>query len=286
MTSWVVRVPASSANLGAGFDVLAMALSLRADFGIDTPPAGGVIVDEHHPGAVAYRRCGGNGAIWVRSPIPAGRGLGFSGAMRVGGALTALVERHGTDIATHGDAMAQVMRVTSELEGHCDNVAASLYGGVVVAAADSVMRVPIKFDPAIVVWLPDKASTSTDASRTRLPAMVTLADAVFNIGRCAMFVAACASGDFAALRAATQDRLHQSIRLEQVPQSAAAIDAALAAGAWAAWLSGSGPSVSMMCEPDDADALAAALPSTGHTKSLRIDHAGAVVTTDVADSDT
>jgi homoserine kinase len=91
-----------------------------------------------------------------------------------------------------------------------------------------------------------------------------------------MFVAACANGDVAALRAATEDRLHQQLRLEQVPESAAALDAALDAGAWAAWLSGSGPTIAALCDPGRAEEIAAVLPISGHVKLLRIDHEGVV----------
>jgi homoserine kinase len=112
---------------------------------------------------------------------------------------------------------------------------------------------------------------------------VSRADAVFNLGRVATFVAACARGDVASLQIATDDRLHQPHRLALVPASAAAIQAALVAGAWAAWLSGSGPTVALMCEPARAEEIAAQLPAGGHTKLLRIDHEGVIATaTDVA----
>lgn len=275
---WAVRVPASSANLGAGFDVLGMALTLHADVGVGVPPAGAQAADEHHPATIAFRRLGGDGPLWVRSPIPAGRGLGFSGAVRVGGAAAALVQRDGEAALDDAAARAEVLAVTADLERHADNVAASLYGGVVIAVGTHVSRVPLAFDPAVVVWVPDATTTSTDQSRSRLSDTVSRADAVFNIGRAAAFVAACATGDHAALRYATEDRLHQQHRLAGVPGSAAALDAALGAGAWAAWLSGSGPTIAALCDIGSADALAAALPPGGHTKVLRIDHVGATVT--------
>jgi homoserine kinase len=275
---WAVRVPASSANLGAGFDVLGMALTLHAEAGVGAPPARARAADEHHPATVAFRRLGGVGPLWVRSPIPAGRGLGFSGAVRVGGAVAAVVQRHGEAALDDETARDEVLAVTADLERHADNVAASLYGGVVVAAGTHVSRVPLAFDPAVVVWVPDATTTSTDHSRSRLPDTVSRADAVFNMGRAAAFVAACTTGDHAALRWATEDRLHQEHRLAAVPGSAAARDAALDAGAWAAWLSGSGPTIAALCHIGRADELAAALPPGGHTKVLRVDHAGATVT--------
>jgi homoserine kinase len=276
MTGWVVRVPASSANLGAGFDVLGMALGLHAEAGVGEPPGGAVTTDERHPADVAFRRAGGTGRLWMRSPIPIGRGLGFSGAARVGGAAAAAVQRSGPSVLDDPAARADILTLTSELERHADNVAASIYGGVVVATDRGVVQVPLAFNPVVLVWVPNSATTSTDHSRGRLADTVSRADAVFNVGRAAMFVAACANGDVGALRAATEDRLHQSVRLELVPESAAALDAALAAGSWAAWLSGSGPTIAALCDPGRADEIAAALPRSGHVKLLRIDHEGVV----------
>jgi homoserine kinase len=181
---------------------------------------------------------------------------------------------------TDPDRRAAVLDVATALERHADNAAATLHGGLVAATgapAPTVTRVPLAIDPAVVVWVPDATTTSTDRSRRSLAPSVERADAVFNIGRVAMLVAACASGDVDALRAATEDRLHQPVRLAAVPGSAAALDAGLAAGAWAGWLSGSGPTVALWCDPDDAGAIAAALPAGGHTKTLRIDREGAVV---------
>lgn len=283
--TWSVRVPASSANLGAGFDVLGMALTLHAELGIGPPPSGAHVADEHHPAAVAFTHSGGHGALWVRSPIPMGRGLGFSGAVRVGGAAAAHVQRDGRGALDDHDVQSAVLDVAADLEGHVDNAAASLYGGVVVAAERSVARVPLAFDPAVVVWIPDSTTTSTDQSRTTLAASVLRDDAVFNLGRVGLFVAACATGDTTALRTATEDRLHQPDRLAAVPASAAALQAGLDAGVWAAWLSGSGPTVAMLCESARSEDVADLLPDSGHTKCLHIDHEGATFTEATSDAD-
>jgi len=274
---WAIRVPASSGNLGAGFDVLGMALTLHAEIGVGPAPVGAIVADAHHPASVAHRRLGGEGAIWVRSPIPMGRGLGFSGAVRVGGAVAALVQRDGREVLDDLESMCTVLSEVGLMEGHADNAAASLHGGVVAVAGDVATRVPLAFDPAVVVWIPGTITTSTDQSRTTLSESVTRSDAVFNLGRVATFVAACASGDAASLRLGTEDRLHQPARLAAVPETAEALSAGLDAGVWAAWLSGSGPTVAMLCESSRSDEVAAALPDDGHTKQLRIDHEGATV---------
>ena len=95
--SAVVRVPASSANLGPGFDTLGMALGLHAELGfVDSgTPDGANEADEHHPATIAFRRAGGVGRLWVRSSIPIGRGMGYSGAVRVGGLVAAHLQQHG-----------------------------------------------------------------------------------------------------------------------------------------------------------------------------------------------
>lgn len=277
----IIRVPASSANLGPGFDALGMALSLHAEAGVidGDVPAGALRVDQFHPAGVAFRRAGGDGDLWVCSPIPVGRGLGFSGAVRVAGIVAAHAQRHGSDPDRLSAHMPGMLALATKLEGHADNVAASLFGGIVATAAGHAVRIPLAFDPAIVVWIPS-FTTSTDESRTKMGSDVPLGDAVFNIGRTALLVAALAAGDTDALRSATQDRLHQDLRLASVEPSKEALRAALDAGAWCSWLSGSGPTVAAMCPLDDADELAASMPTEGHTKVLRIDHGGAVIEAD------
>jgi len=277
----IVRVPASSANLGPGFDALGMALTVYADVIVepvldDPVLAGAQLVDENHPASIAFRRNGGEGPLWIRSRIPVGRGMGFSGAVRVGGLVAAHAQRHGTDATGLQRALPDLLRLATELEGHADNVAASLYGGVVATAAGHAVRVPIALESAMVVWVPSFA-TSTDDSRRKLPESVPFVDAVYNIGRTALLVAAIAAGDVDALRAATEDRIHQDLRLATALPSRAALTAALDAGAWGAWLSGSGPSIAVMCAVADAEAIAAALPSEGHSKVLGIDRMGALM---------
>ena len=268
-----VRVPASSANLGPGFDTLGMALSLYAELGTGEAPEGAQQAGEGFPELIAFRRHGGEGPLWMRSSIPVGRGMGFSGAARVGGLVTAHVQRH-SELSE--DDLPELLALATELEGHADNVAASLYGGVVATAGGHAVRVPMSFDPAMVMWVPS-FRTLTEQSRGRLPDTVPFDDVVFNVGRVALLVAALAAGQVDALREATRDRLHQDVRLAAAEPSRNALEAALAAGAWAAWLSGSGPTVAVMCAADEAEDLAAALPEDGHTKLLRIDHGGATV---------
>lgn len=279
-----VRVPASSANLGPAFDSLGMALDVYAELGViadpddeaelATIPEGGRIADEYHPATKAFLAGGGSGHVWVRSRIPAGRGMGFSGAVRVGGLVAAAAQRRGVGGWTA--ETEQILGLATELEGHADNVAASLFGGVVATAAGRAVNVPLGLDPAVVLWIPSSLNTSTDESRSALPAEVAFADAVFNVGRTALLIAALAAGDASALRDATADRLHQDRRLARAEPSRDALAAGLAAGAWCGWLSGSGPTVALLCAAENAEAVRAALPD-GAGRQVRIDHAGTVI---------
>ena len=274
----IVRVPASSANLGPGFDALGIALEIHAHVGlIDESTDDAELskqVDENHPAWMAFAEAGGEGALWVRSPIPIGRGLGFSGSMRVGGAAIATVQRFGRQalVERHADVLA----VAAALEGHADNAAASLYGGVVTTDGARAVRVDTPLRPDVVLWIPEE-TTSTAASRTALPAAVPFDDAVFNVGRTALLVAALAVGDIAALAAATEDRLHQERRFVDAEASKLALRAGVDAGAWCGWLSGSGPTVAFFAEAGQGDLVVAALPSGGHGRVVAIDRQGSAL---------
>jgi homoserine kinase len=264
---WLVRVPASSANLGPAFDALAVALNRHIEVADRGTPA-----PETHPAVRAFREGGGVGTLALRATFPGGRGLGYSGAARVAGLVAAVVQHGGNPWLARDDLLAHATR----LEGHADNVAASLVGGVTAVAGGRMVKVPLDRRPAVVVWIPD-TETPTPRARRLLPDLVPFADAVFNVGRTALLVAALASGDTGALRSATEDRLHQDRRLARVPDSRAAMEAALHAGAWGAWLSGSGPSVAAFADPEVAADVARALPPSGRAHVLAIDDEGATV---------
>jgi homoserine kinase len=276
----IVRVPGSSANLGPGFDTLGMAVALHAEVAVvgdpGAVPEGGQLADDHHPATVAFRRAGGHGALWVRTSLPAGRGLGFSGAVRLAGIVSAHVQQHGPDPAALAGRHGEVLALATELEGHADNVAASLLGGVTATAAGRAVRIPMAIDAVLVLWVPS-FTTRTEQSRGRLAAQVPFADAVFNVAHVALLVGALASGDRAALRVAVADRLHQDARLASAAPSRAALDAALDQGALCAWLSGSGPTIAALCDPADAERIAAGLPDGGRARVVQIDHAGTTI---------
>jgi homoserine kinase len=272
-----VSAPASSANLGPGFDCLGLALDLPFELvtATDVPAgsAGFLDLEPTHPASIAFVAAGGDpgaGLRW-RSPIPPGRGLGFSGAARVaGGYLAALLDGLDEHSARSGS-----FRVAAELEGHPDNAAASAHGGFTVAAAGHVVSLPLPDGFSVLVWSPE-AETSTDASRRVLPERVDFDDAVFSTGRAALWVAAVASGRPDALRAACQDRLHQPGRLAARPDAARVLEHLLGLdGVSAAWLSGSGPTVAALVEAGPVPGTEPhALPLAGSVRVLQPTAAG------------
>ena len=267
-TGWVVRVPASSANIGPAFDAVAVALGTHLQVSADWEDA----APETHPAVRAFRGSGGQGRLCVRSRFPGGRGLGFSAAARVAGLLAAAAQQ-GRSVR---EVRADTLRAATELEGHADNAAAALHGGVVAVAGRQVVRVPLARDLGVVVWVPE-GETATASARRLLPEQVPFEDAVFNVGRTALLVAALAAGAVDVMRTATEDRLHQDRRLARARDTRVAIEAMLGAGAYAAWLSGSGPSAAAFVDRDNAAAVAAALPRGGRALVLDIDDEGAVI---------
>jgi homoserine kinase len=275
----LVSAPASSANLGPGFDCLGLALDLAFRLAVGAePPAGFHRAEDTHPAVGAFRAAGGDPGVplWWHSPIPPGRGLGFSGAARVAGAFAAARAAGLDPDAARGRAMA----IATRLEGHADNAAASAAGGFVVTAGPRVVRLAVGPEVRVVTWSPE-AATSTDASRRALPGVVALEDAAFSVGRAALWVAAVATGDLDALRVACEDRLHQDHRLADRPDSAATLRWLLdRADVLAAWLSGSGPTVAALTRAGDADGVAAGTPDGGRVRVLGVDDRGVHTVTD------
>lgn len=266
----IVSAPASSANLGPGFDCLGLALDLPFELTAHEPSdgEGWLVVEPTHPAAVAFRAAGGDGgtSLWWRSPIPPGRGLGFSGASRVAGAYLAgrLDELH------HDAARDGALQIAAELEGHADNATASGLGGFTVAAGPVSVSMQMPDGLAVVVWWPER-STSTDASRRVLPGAVPLADATFSIARAALWVAAVGTGDTSLLRTACQDRVHQPSRLAARPDSAEVLEHLLGDDrVVAAWLSGSGPTVAALVPASEGNGIAEALTATSGGRSRQL----------------
>jgi homoserine kinase len=251
------RAPASSANLGPGFDAVAVALGLyvtvevaeaeeltvtAAGHGADLPAGA-----EHLAARVATAVTGHDRlAIHVTSDIPVGRGLGSSGALAVATAAAA--------------GAPDPLERGAEADGHPENAAASTLGGLVTAATIDGRPVAhrLELDPALrfVLVVPDRELRTAEA-RAVLPTTVSRADAVFNIGRLGLLVAGLA--DHRRLRPeATEDRLHQDARGGLFPEAARLIAGLVSAGALGACWSGAGPSLLGLCTEDQVDPLAQA----------------------------
>lgn len=261
-----VQVPATVANLGPGFDCLAMALELYNV--VEAVLAAGLSVEVSGEGADVIPRDGKNlvyrtisrllSQLGVEVPglrlrlinqIPAERGLGSSAAAVVGGALVA------NALAGGKLGPRELVNFCSSLEGHPDNVTAALLGGIVVCVVDDGEVRWLKINPpprlTCVVAVPD-FPLSTRAAREALPAQVPLSDAVFNISRAAMLVASLQQGEFDLLGVATEDRLHQAYRSPFVPGLKKVMAAARLAGARGVALGGAGPAVVAFADANPA----------------------------------
>ena len=257
----LVRVPASSANLGPGFDVFAAALALHLElevsetdeFSVDT---GGDPVPEDRTNlcvrAFEALHPADGVRFEVRSEIPLARGLGSSAAAIVAGLMAA---DHMFELALSRE---DVYEKAVELEGHPDNVAAALHGGFVACVEGEVARLGVPIGLEAVLVVPDEAVRTREARRA-LPAQVPLADAVANVGRTALLVLGLARGDLSLIAHGLDDRLHQPHRAHLYPRSAELVAQAASLGALGATISGAGPTVLVWTAYEATGAVVAAL---------------------------
>jgi homoserine kinase len=253
----LLRVPASSANLGPGFDVLAAALSLQLEVEVQETGAFAVHTDLDVPRdrtnlvVHAFERLHPSDAFEFRisSEIPLTGGFGSSAAAIVAGLLAA-------DHLFELDA--DVLALAVELEGHPDNVAAALEGGFVICDGTRVHRFEPPMGLEAVLVVPDEA-VSTRAARDALPDSVPLADAVYNVSHAATLILGLATGDLDLIAAGLRDRLHQPYRAHLYPRSAELLERAPKLGALGATISGAGPSVLVWCQYEQTGQVVAAL---------------------------
>jgi homoserine kinase len=257
----LVRAPASSANLGPGFDCAAVALDLWNE--LEVTEGEGVIVEGE--GAGELPEDGTNLAVRAfalladpagkrfrcTNRIPLERGLGSSAAAIALG-LAAAVREGLSNTPLQGDLPGLLARGV-ELEGHADNLAAALLGGVTLTDGRTAWRVAGSLPLAPVLVVPERR-VATGESRATLPATVDRADAVFSSTRAALLGAGLAAGDAAMVTAGLADRLHEPYRPSPILDD---LRAQLPSSAAGATLSGSGPSVLVWAQ--DADAVAAEL---------------------------
>ena len=245
-----VRAPATTANLGPGFDCAAVALDLWNELEVRS---GNEEPDLDHVGVRAFARLAGlegRRFAWT-SRIPRARGLGSSAAVIALGLVAAALLEHGRLDA------AELFAEGLELEGHGDNLAAALLGGVCLTWGTELVRVADR-PPAVPIAVIPEATVSTAASRAALPSTVTHADAVFTAGRATLLGAALAGGSAELFAEAIADRLHEPYRAESAPLLGAVRDS-LPARALGATLSGSGPVVVVWAREEDAASCEAEL---------------------------
>jgi homoserine kinase len=252
-----VRVPASSANLGPGYDALAAALSLSLELEVEETGTEGVVVECDSPGVPCDR---GNLCVQafealhpadgltfrIRSEIPVSAGLGSSAAAIVAG-LAAADHMYELD--------APLFDLAAALEGHPDNVGAALYGGFVVCTDDGP---PARFDPVpglegVLAIPPDPVATAD--ARAAMPDLVPLADAVHNTAHAALLVLGLARGDLDLVSRGLSDRIHQPRRASLYPRSMELVAQARELGAIGASISGAGPTVLFWCDWQQTGAL-------------------------------
>jgi homoserine kinase len=285
-----IRVPATSANIGPGFDSLGMALSLYNIFEVEISDHNSVSgCDEKYSGPdnlfLKALRAGFSRlakpcpavAVHIDAHIPLARGLGSSAAMIAGGVAASLF----LDAASTGKGMADeggcmilddvqrqvILEISADLEGHPDNVAPAIYGGFCATAkiktsnsairkhgsalSIAIARSRIREDWRFHALIPS-FELSTDKARAVLPNLVSRSDAVFNIGRSALLALAFEKGDLELLALACEDRIHQPYRMALIPGYEAMIEASMACGAKGCWLSGSGPTIMAITGADTA----------------------------------
>jgi len=270
--SITVRVPGSTSNCGAGFDTLGLALKIYNRISIS--PKEGVAPTPQTPAdsraqamvdetAAAFFRNTGRAprgfSYHITGDVPAARGLGSSVTV-IAGVLAGLNELHDGKLGRD-----DLVQMATALEGHPDNASAGILGGFCVARCEpttgrylSTVRFSVPTSVVFVVVSP-QIELLTKESRGALPPVLPFFDAVRSINSAAYFVAAMASGDYARLKDAGGDFMHEPYRLPKIPGAQAALQAGRASGAFTGWLSGSGSSVLCMTASAEAVRVGAAM---------------------------
>jgi homoserine kinase len=295
----VVEVPATTANLGPGFDTLGMALTIQDRLSatvVDTP---GILVDVHGVGegevptdetnliarsmahAFASKKIPMPGIhLEAHNVIPHGRGLGSSGAAIVSGVMAAKGLLEGIAELSASELLA----LATDMEGHPDNIAPSLFGGLTIAwmtdEGPKHKKLSVHRGVSLVVAVPEDSSMSTQLARSLQPETVPHQDAIFNLSRSALLIAALIQSP-ELLFEATEDRLHQNYRASAMKDTDALLQSLRAKG-YAAVVSGAGPSVLILC-PDPGQRLDIAQVVEAHpggtwtSHMLTVDERGATV---------
>lgn len=269
-----IRVPGTTANCGPGFDAVGIACTIYNDLELTLSNQGGISLEVTGEGTGAIPADASNivvkaiqmvltktgySATGIKlkmfNNIPLARGLGSSAAAIVGG-LVAANELTGNRLSKE-----EILDMATAIEGHPDNVAPAIFGGITVSIMDSGTAKYLRFLPpknfSMVAVIPE-FNLSTKAARKVLPDSVPFADAVFNVSRSALLIGALCTGELKLLLHALEDRLHQPYREQLIPGMAQVLAAARQAGALGAALSGAGPCL-LAFTADNSDEIGRAM---------------------------
>lgn len=240
MKSVRVRVPATTANLGPGFDSMGIALRLYNTTTVVRGRGDDVGEMARAASELFFRTTGGRAFDFhwsVDGDVPRSRGLGSSVTVRLG-------VLHGLNVlAGKPLGRQEIFALCAELEGHPDNAAPGAFGGFCIAPRNgSLQRYPVGEELAFVLLIPDM-ELETSQARAVLPSKIALSDAALSVGNAAAIAGAFATGDYRKLAGCFEDRLHQPHRAKLLPYLDGVIAAGCAAGALGGWLSGAGSTV-------------------------------------------
>ena len=273
-----VRAPASSANLGPGFDALGLALDLWNELAIELGVDETTVVNAGHDAALLEDRenlsltamkllAANHGRtlppmrMTAYADVPVARGLGSSAASIVSGLVAA------NRILDLGLTTEELFVVAAQMEGHGDNVGAALYGGAIIAIPGLFRAIRLSDGPSLglkaALFIPE-VTGATWAARAALPQLIPHADATFNVGTASGLAVGLFTGDRAAIGAGMHDRLHEPYRGRLFPHLLPMTEAAREAGAIGSCLSGAGPSILSLVEADRVDSVTTVYERIAH----------------------
>lgn len=291
-----IRVPATSANMGPGFDCLGVALNLYNRYKVEECEEGlyidGCEEDYKNENNLVYvsmkkcfdeigYSCGKSGLrIGFESDIPVSRGLGSSAACIVGGVLAA------NELSGGKLSSTEILELASEIEGHPDNITPALFGGMTVSIKEGVQvyyeRVKLPAGLKFCAIIPD-FRLSTKEARAVLPQSIPYKDGVYNVGRVSLMIAALSNGNFDLLRLACSDRLHENYRGSLIRNYDGIVRECNRLDSLCVFLSGAGPTIMTVLKDDDScffphmQEYLGSLDSKWILKELRPDSGGAFV---------
>lgn len=286
-----IKVPGTSANMGPGFDCLGIALNIYNTFWVEEIEEGLIITgcdevykNENNLVIKSMRKCfekirykEKGIKLHMETNIPISRGLGSSAACILGGVLA------GNYMASNVLSKEEVLELATEIEGHPDNLAPALYGGMTVSvkSKDKIFseKINIKNDIGFLAMIPNFV-LSTEKSRSVLPEKVVLKDAVFNIGRVALLVAAINNGNFDKIKIGCEDNIHEKYRGYLIEDYFNIVEKSKESNCLGVFLSGAGPTIMAMYEKKSnfknyIEKYLSSLENNWKVKELEIDFNGA-----------